>query len=239
VIGDRQTDLQLAKNLGCRAIILGEGSYPDAALTTGSWREIESFIYGQTRYAEYARTTTETSISCKVSLYGRGRCSIATGIGFFDHMLTLLGSHAGFDLTIEGVGDLHVDEHHLIEDVGIVLGEAIRQALRDRSGIARFGFLLPMDESRAQVAFDLAARPYLEWDVSFAREMIGTMPTEMFKHFFRSFSDSLRCALHISVKGENEHHKAEAIFKGVGRALRGAVARVREERGIPSTKGVL
>jgi imidazoleglycerol-phosphate dehydratase/histidinol-phosphatase len=231
--------VQLAKNLGCKAILVSDSECPDAALTTTSWREIESFIYAQTRYVEYARTTTETSISCKLGLYGTGKCAIATGIGFFDHMLTLLGAHAGFDLTIEAVGDLHVDEHHLVEDVGIVLGEVVRQALRDRSGIARFGFVLPMDESLAQVAFDLAARPHLEWDVTFSREMLGAMPTEMFKHFFRSFSDSLRCALHISVRGENEHHKAEAIFKGVGRALRSAVARQREEKGVPSTKGVL
>ena len=239
VIGDRVTDVQLAKNLGCRAILLSESECPDAALTTTSWREIESFIYAQTRYAEYARTTTETSISCKLGLYGTGKCSISTGIGFFDHMLTLLGAHAGFDLTIQAVGDLHVDEHHLVEQVGIVLGEVVRQALRDRSGIARFGFVLPMDESLAQVAFDLAARTHLEWDVTFTREMLGAMPTEMFKHFFRSFSDSLRCALHISVQGENQHHKAEAIFKGVGRALRSAVARQRDEKGVPSTKGVL
>lgn len=239
VIGDRTTDVQLAQNLGCKAVLLGDTSCPQAALTTTSWREIESFIFAQTRYAEYARTTTETSVSCKVGLYGSGKCSITTGIGFFDHMLTLLGAHAGFDLSIDAVGDLHVDEHHLVEDVGIVLGEVIRQALRDRSGIARFGFVLPMDEALAQVAFDLAARPHLEWNVEFHREMLGTMPTEMFKHFFRSFADSLRCALHIAVEGENEHHKAEAIFKGVGRALRSAVARVRDQKGIPSTKGVL
>lgn len=239
VIGDRLTDVQLAQNLGCKAILISDRQCDDAALTTTSWREIESFIYAQTRYAEYARTTTETSISCRLGLYGTGKCSISTGIGFFDHMLTLLGAHAGFDLTIEAVGDLQVDEHHLVEDVGIVLGEVVRQALRDRSGIARFGFVLPMDESLAQVAFDLAARPHLEWDVTFTREMLGAMPTEMFKHFFRSFADSLRCALHISVKGENEHHKAEAIFKGVGRALRSAVARQRDEKGVPSTKGVL
>ncbi len=239
VIGDRFTDVQLARNLGCKSIFLGDSVCPEAAFSTTSWREVEEFIYAQTRYAEYSRTTTETSVSCKLGLYGTGRCAVSTGLGFFDHMLTLLGAHAGFDLTIEAIGDLHVDEHHLIEDVGIVLGEVVRQALRDRSGIARYGFILPMDESLAQVAIDLAARPHLEWDVTFTREMIGTMPTEMFKHFFRSFADSLRCALHISVRGDNEHHKAEAIFKGVGRTLRGAIGRVRDQKGVPSTKGVL
>lgn len=239
VIGDRATDVELARNLGCGAILLGESDTPHAALTTQSWTEIESFIFSQTKRGSYARTTTETSVSCEVGLYGRGSCVIATGLGFFDHMLTLLGSHAGFDLTIKAAGDLHVDEHHLIEDVGIVLGEAIRQALGDRSCIARFGFTLPMDESLAQVAFDLAARPHLAWDATFRREMIGDMPTEMFKHFFRSFADTLRCALHVSVQGENEHHKAEAIFKCVGRALRSAVARDRAQRGVQSTKGVL
>ncbi|MEY4669360.1 MAG: Histidine biosynthesis bifunctional protein HisB [Pseudomonadota bacterium] len=239
VIGDRLTDVQLASNLGCKSVLLADTPCEGATLTTTSWRDIEAFIFAQTRYARYDRQTTETSISCELGLYGTGKCQIATGIGFFDHMLLLLGSHAGFDLKLEAVGDLHVDEHHLIEDVGIVLGEVLRQALRDRSGIARFGFTLPMDESLAQVAFDLAARPHLEWSATFTREMIGGMPTEMFKHFFKSFADTLRCALHISVEGENEHHKAEAIFKGVGRALRSAVARVKDQKGVPSTKGVL
>lgn len=238
VIGDRETDVQLAQNLGCQAILLSTENNLSTALTTNSWKEIESFVYGRTRYAEYTRTTKETSITCKLGLYGTGTCSIATGLGFFDHMLNLLGAHAGFDLTINATGDLYVDEHHLIEDVGIVLGEAISRALRDRSSIGRFGFVLPMDEALAEVAIDISGRADLQWKATFHREMIGDVPTEMFKHFFKSLAESLRCALHISVEGENEHHKAEAIFKCVGRSLRSAVARVREQ-GVPSTKGVL
>jgi len=239
VVGDRVTDIQLAKNLGCQAIFLSAESNPHAVLTTTSWKEIESFVYGQTRYAEYARRTKETSIECALGLYGSGSCTIATGLGFFDHMLNLFGAHAGFNLTINATGDLHVDEHHLIEDVGIVLGEAINRALKDRSGIGRFGFVLPMDEALAQVAMDISGRSELQWNATFKREMIGDVPTEMFKHFFKSLAESLRCALHISVQGENEHHKVEAIFKCVGRAFRSAVARVRDQQGIPSTKGVL
>lgn len=238
VIGDRESDLLLARNLGCQAILFHSDPNPDAALTTTSWRDIESFIYARTRFAQYSRTTKETSVTCSLGLYGSGECSIATGLGFFDHMLNLLGSHAGFSLTIKATGDLHVDEHHLIEDVGIVMGETISRALRDRSSIGRFGFVLPMDEALAEVAIDISGRADLQWNVSFHREMIGDMPTEMFKHFFKSLAESLRCSLHISVKGENEHHKAEAIFKCVGRALRSAVARVRGQ-GVPSTKGVL
>ena len=239
VIGDRVTDIQLAKNLGCQAIFLSSEANAEAVLSTASWKEIEAFVYAQTRYAEYSRTTSETSIACKLGLYGTGTCTIATGLGFFDHMLNLLGSHAGFNLTINATGDLYVDEHHLIEDVGIVLGEAINRALKDRSGIGRFGFVLPMDEALAQVAVDISGRPDLQWNATFKREMIGDVPTEMFKHFFKSLAETLRCALHISVDGENEHHKAEAIFKCVGRAFRSAVARVRDQQGIPSTKGVL
>lgn len=238
VIGDRETDVQLARNLGCQAIFLSPESAADVALSTNSWKEVEAFVYAQTRYAEYARTTKETSIECKLGLYGSGTCSIATGLGFFDHMLNLLGSHAGFNMTINATGDLYVDEHHLIEDVGIVLGEAISRALKDRSGIARFGFVLPMDEALAQVAIDISGRPELQWKATFNREMLGDVPTEMLKHFFKSLAESLKCALHISVEGENEHHKAEAIFKCVGRAFRSAVGRVRDQ-GVPSTKGVL
>lgn len=239
VIGDRETDVRLAENLGCRAIYFASNSSTDAALTTNSWREIESFLYGQARYAEYKRVTSETSVEARLALYGAGRCTISTGLGFLDHMVTLLGAHAGFDLTVAATGDLHVDEHHLVEDVGLVLGEVIRRALRDRSGIGRFGFVLPMDEALAQVAIDLSGRPHLEWNAAFTREYVGDVPTEMFKHFFKSLTDELRCALHISVTGDNEHHKIEAIFKGVGRALRSAVGRTSGREGIPSTKGVL
>lgn len=238
VIGDRETDVQLAKNLGCKAILLSAEPNAGAELTTSSWKDIEAFVYARTRYAEYTRTTKETSIACTLGLLGNGECSISTGLGFFDHMLNLLGAHAGFNLTIKATGDLYVDEHHLIEDVGIVLGETISRALKDRSSIGRFGFTLPMDEALAQVAIDISGRPDLQWNATFNREMIGDVPTEMFKHFFKSLAESLRCALHISVEGENEHHKAEAIFKCVGRALRTAVGRVRDQ-GVPSTKGVL
>lgn len=239
VIGDRATDLQLAQNLGCQSIFISPVSDIRAALSTTSWKEIERFVYAQTRYGEYERITSETSIRASVALYGTSRCSISTGLGFFDHMLNLLGSHAGFDMVIDAKGDLHVDEHHLIEDVGLVVGECIRRALRDRSCIGRFGFLLPMDESLAQIAVDLSGRIDLVWKADFRREMIGDMPTEMLKHFFKSLAESLKCNLHISVDGDNEHHKAEAIFKGVGRVLRSAVSRTPASQGIPSTKGVL
>jgi imidazoleglycerol-phosphate dehydratase/histidinol-phosphatase len=239
VIGDRMTDGQLAENMGCRAIMYGQNAHVASVLATSSWREIARFVIAQTRYASYARKTGETDISVSVALYGSGQVNVKTGLGFFDHMLHLFGAHAGFDLTIHAVGDLDVDEHHLIEDVGITLGEAIRRALGATVGIQRFGFLLPMDEALATVALDLAGRSHLEWSAIFARERIGDVPTEMFKHFFKSFAESMRCALHITVTGENEHHKAEAIFKGVGRALRLGLACDERIQGVPSTKGVL
>jgi imidazoleglycerol-phosphate dehydratase/histidinol-phosphatase len=239
VIGDRLSDVALAENLGCQAILFGEDTTSSAVLTTRSWAEIEGFLIGRARYAQCSRTTKETAIEISVALYGSGKTSVVTGLGFFDHMLTLLCAHAGFDAVIKAKGDLWVDEHHLIEDVGIVLGEAVSRALGDRAGISRYGFLLPFDEALSQVAIDLSGRAHLEWNASFRRERIGDMPTEMFKHFFKSFSDSLRCALHIEVSGENEHHKIEAVFKAVGRVLRNAVNRDRLSKGIPSTKGVL
>lgn len=239
VIGDRSTDVELARNLGARAVFLSSQSDPDAALSTASWDEIERFLTAQLRSAQVSRTTAETSISLDLSLYGTGRISVSTGLGFLDHMLHLLASHAGFDLQLVAKGDLHVDEHHLIEDIGIVLGEALKQSLGSKQGVERYGFLLPMDESLAEVAIDLSGRSSLVWSAEFRREKIGDVATEMFKHFFLSLCDSCKCALHISVRGENEHHKAEAIFKGVGRALRQAVARTPRVRTIPSTKGVL
>jgi imidazoleglycerol-phosphate dehydratase/histidinol-phosphatase len=239
VVGDRITDIQLAQNLGCQAIMYGEGTQAAAALVSSSWRDIEQFLIAQMRSASVKRTTSETDITVSVALYGAGKVNVRTGLGFFDHMLHLFGVHAGFDLTVDAVGDLHVDEHHLIEDVAITLGEAIRRALGPVVGIQRFGFLLPMDEALATIAVDLSGRSHLEWSVSFVREKIGDVPTEMFKHFFRSLADSLKCALHINVTGENEHHKAEAIFKGVGRALRLGLTRDERLQGVPSTKGVL
>lgn len=239
LLAGSQREFGLAEELGCRTLVFCSEERTGAVLATTSWIAISDFLIAQNRYGEYSRTTTETSVEVSVSLYGSGVCSIKTGLGFFDHMLNLLGSHAGFNLSVAATGDLWVDEHHLIEDVGIVLGEAIARALGERRGITRFGFTLPMDESLARVAIDLAARCELVWQASFSRERIGDMPTEMFKHFFKSLVESLRCSLHIAVEGDNEHHKIEAIFKGVGRCLRTAVNRDRLAKGVPSTKGVL
>lgn len=239
VIGDRQTDMQLAKNLGAQSILFGAAPELDAALVTQSWEEIRRFVTAAEYRAHIERVTTETAITADLALYDPGRVSIQTGLGFFDHMLELLAHNAGFGLVIKAKGDLHVDDHHLIEDVGIVIGEAFRKALRSKVGLTRFGFLLPMDESLAEIAIDLSGRSHLEWGVSFRRETMGDVATEMFKHFFLSFADAARLTLHISVKGENEHHKVEAIFKGVGRVLRTALTRDSRSNGVPSTKGVL
>jgi imidazoleglycerol-phosphate dehydratase/histidinol-phosphatase len=239
VLGDRVTDIELAKNLGAQGILFSDDLNGDAALSSSSWSVIERFLVSQMRTAQVTRVTGETSIEVELSLDGSGAISVATGLGFFDHMLHLFGAHAGFDLRIAAVGDLHVDEHHLIEDVGIVLGEALKKAIGAKKGMERFGFLLPMDEALAEIAIDLSGRSTLVWNADFRREKIGDVPTEMFKHFFLSFCDACKCSLHISVRGGNEHHKAEAIFKGVGRALRTAVRRDPRIRSIPSTKGVL
>lgn len=243
VIGDRATDIQLALNLGARAIHFNpcttDSTQPSAALTTPLWSEIERFLVAQRYHASLHRKTNETEVEVELALQGAGQVVVGTGLGFFDHMLHLLGSHAGFDLTIRAKGDLQVDEHHLIEDVGITLGETLRTALGSKVGLARYGFLLPMDEALAQVAIDLSGRSAFEWRAEFKRERIGDLPTEMLKHFFKSFSEATRCALHISVDGENEHHKAEAIFKGVGRALRMAVRVDPRSAHVPSTKGML
>jgi len=239
VLGDRVTDIELAKNLGARGIFFSGEQNGDAALSSSSWSVIERFLISQMRTALITRVTGETSIELELSLDGSGVISVTTGLGFFNHMLHLLGAHAGFDLRIAAEGDLHVDEHHLIEDVGIVLGEALKRAIGSKEGMERFGFLLPMDEALAEIAIDFSGRSTLVWSADFRREKIGDVPTEMFKHFFLSFCDACKCSLHISVRGENEHHKAEAIFKGVGRALRAAVRRDPRIRSIPSTKGVL
>jgi imidazoleglycerol-phosphate dehydratase/histidinol-phosphatase len=239
VIGDRETDLQLAINLGARGIFLGADFKEMAVFSTTSWSEIARFVRGQWRAATVRRVTRETSIALDLCVIGSGRCAIRTGVGFFDHMLELMANHAGFDLSIDATGDLHVDEHHLVEDVGLVLGEAVRVALGDKRAIRRFGFVLPMDESLADVAIDLSNRNRFVWNGSFQREKLGTFPTELIPHFFESFAEALRCALHISVKGDNEHHKAEAMFKGLGRALRDACSLGDAGQGIPSTKGAL
>lgn len=249
VIGDRLTDVQLADNMGCKSILLSsnldlisELNYnkvlnANPTLITSGWGEIYRYLKAEPRRAKVNRNTSETNISVEVNLDGTGRSEISTGLGFFDHMLEQIARHGNIDLTIKADGDLHIDEHHTIEDVGITLGEAFLRALGRKKGIERYGFLLPMDESLAQVALDFGGRPWLVWEVDFKREFIGDMPTDMFMHFFKSFSDNAKCNLNIKAEGENEHHKIEAIFKAFARAVKMAVKRG-EEGGIPSTKGV-
>ena len=257
VVGDRLTDVQLAVNLGAKAILFlppnglttvqtadVSGMTPDMqnaiALTTGDWDEIYEFLRLPARTATVERNTKETQIRVELNLDGRGRADMHTGLGFFDHMLDQVAKHSGADLSIHVNGDLHIDEHHTIEDTALALGEAYRRALGDKRGISRYGFLLPMDEALAQVAIDFSGRPWLVWEAEFRREKIGDMPTEMFFHFFKSFSDTALCNLNIKVEGDNEHHKIEAIFKGFAKAIKMAVRRdIKELDNLPSTKGVL
>lgn len=240
VIGDRMTDVELAKNLGAKAIFLGKTPVECAAFVAGSWDEIYEFLRLPPREAMVARSTSETEIRIKVNLDGTGRCHIHTGLPFFDHMLEQLGRHGGTDLEIRVNGDLHIDEHHTIEDTALALGEAYLKALGDKKGIYRYGFLLPMDDALAQVAIDFGGRPWIVWDAEFKREKIGDMPTEMFYHFFKSFSDTAKCNLNIKAEGNNEHHKIEAIFKALARAIKMAVKRdINALNQLPSTKGVL
>jgi imidazoleglycerol-phosphate dehydratase/histidinol-phosphatase len=238
VIGDRVTDVQLAENIGCNSIYLNKEAHPKATLSTADWGEIYRFLKATPRTACIHRKTSETDIYVEVNIDGKGKSDISTGIGFFDHMLEQISRHGNIDLTVKAKGDLHIDEHHTIEDVGIALGETFFEALGKKKGITRYGFLLPMDDCLAQVAIDFGGRPWLVWDVTFRREHIGDMPTEMCMHFFKSFSDNARCNLNIKAEGDNEHHKIEAIFKAFARAIRMAVERS-DEGGIPSTKGVL
>ncbi len=239
VIGDRETDIELAKNLGARAIFISEKENSDAALTTTKWEEIYRFLKLGVRVVQVERKTKETQISLTLNADGKGDFNVQTGLGFFDHMLELFTRNAGFDLKGQVKGDLHVDEHHLVEDTALVLGEAVRKALGDLKGVERYGFVLPMDESLAKVAIDFCGRSTLVWKAKFRREKIGDMPTELFEHFFKSFAETARCALHVKVKGDNEHHKIEAIFKAIGRAIRQAVRRDPQRFEIPSTKGLL
>ncbi len=232
VIGDRNTDLELAERLGLRGFLVD----PDASWET-SWAGIVAALCTGARTAEVERSTRETTIRARVDLDNAGRIEVQTGIGFFDHMLEQIAKHGGFSLSLLCDGDLHVDEHHTVEDVAIVLGTALREALGDKRGIGRYGFLLPMDESAATVALDLSGRASFVFDASFPRDAVGEMSTEMVSHFFRSLADSLGAALHISVKGENTHHMVEACFKGVGRSLRQAIRREGAE--LPTTKGTL
>lgn len=238
VIGDRETDIQLAENLGCQSIFLSHTSCTKASFCTSDWEDIYRILKTEPRTAKVIRHTSETNIVVEIDLDGSGKSNIATGLGFFDHMLEQLARHGGINITIQVKGDLHIDEHHTIEDVGITLGKAFRQALGTKKGIARYGFLLPMDDCLAQVAIDFGGRPWLVWNTKFHREHVGNVPTEMFVHFFKSFSDNAKCNLNIQSEGENEHHKIEAIFKAFAKVIKMAIKRD-ENQGIPSTKGVL
>jgi imidazoleglycerol-phosphate dehydratase/histidinol-phosphatase len=232
VIGDRATDLELARNLGLPGLRLQQGGGAEF-----SWPAIARCLTERHRVAELTRKTRETEIRVRVDLDAESPIRIATGIGFFDHMLEQVARHGGFALELECRGDLHIDEHHTVEDSGLALGQALRQALGDKKGIARYGFLLAMDEAEAQVALDLAGRAYFLFEGGFHREAIGGLPTELVPHFFRSLADALGAALHLTVRGENTHHMVESCFKGVGRALRQAFRL--EGRELPSSKGVL
>ncbi len=253
VIGDRLTDIQLAHNLGCKGILLAQNGTPDecrewlqesnlmtdCALIAESWDDIAAFLFAGDRRAEVTRTTKETDIHIAIDLDGTGRTDISTGLGFFDHMLEQIGKHSGMDLTIRVKGDLNVDEHHTIEDTGIALGECIAKALGNKRGIGRYGFCLPMDDCLCQVALDFSGRPWLVWDATFHREKVGDMPTEMFLHFFKSFSDAAKINLNIKAEGDNEHHKIEGIFKALARSLKMAINRDIHHFELPSSKGVL
>lgn len=250
VIGDRWSDIQLAINLGAKAIYFKSGLHELTneqaiafkeviALETNSWEEIYSFLKLGLRKIHHERNTNETKISIDVNMDGSGKASINTGLGFFDHMLDQIARHGKIDLNITTKGDLHIDEHHTIEDTGIALGEAFAKALTDKRGMERYGFALPMDEADAKVLIDFGGRNWLVWNAAFSREKIGEMPTEMFFHFFKSFSDGAKCNLNIECKGDNEHHKIEVIFKAFAKAIRMAIKRDPISNYLPSTKGVL
>ena len=209
------------------------------ALETTSWQEIYEYLKKETRYVKHDRNTNETKIAVELDLDGTGKTDIKTGLNFFDHMLDQLGRHSGVDLNIKVQGDLQIDEHHTIEDTAIALGEAFGKALGDKKGIGRYGYLLPMDDCLAQVALDFGGRSWLVWEAEFKREKIGDVPTEMFYHFFKSFSDAAKCNLNIKAAGENEHHKIESIFKALAKSIKQAVKRDFSNMQLPSTKGVL
>jgi len=253
VIGDRITDMQLAANLGAKGIWLNNN--PDLgsseisnkesdltntiAIKTTSWKNIWEFLRKVDRTAVVDRNTKETQIHIEVDLDGTGKTNISTGLPFFDHMLDQIGRHSGMNLTIQTKGDLHIDEHHTIEDTALALGEAINKALGNKLGVERYGFCLPMDDCLAQVAIDFGGRQWIEWKADFKREKVGDMPTEMFYHFFKSFSDTARCNLNIQADGNNEHHKIEGIFKAFAKAIKMAIKRDADNMSLPSTKGTL
>lgn len=250
VIGDRLTDIELAKNIGAQGIFIANdeglgakeasgGLNPYIALKTTSWEDVYHFLKLEQRIRVQKRTTHETDIQLSLNLDGSGQSDISTGIVFFDHMLDQLARHGGMNLSLQVKGDLEVDEHHTIEDTAIVLGEAFAAALGNKLGIERYGFCIPMDDCLAQVAIDFGGRNWLVWEASFKREMIGQMPTEMFFHFFKSFSDGAKANINIKAEGTNEHHKIEAIFKAFAKAIKVAVKRDPEKMILPSTKGSL
>ena len=253
VIGDRITDVQLAKNLGCKAIWLNNDAnlgaseindditslQPTIILETTDWKTIYEFLKLGQRVIQHQRNTNETKIIVDLNLDGSGKSTIDTGLNFFNHMLEQLGRHSGIDLSVKVNGDLHIDEHHTIEDTAIALGEAFGLALGNKKGIERYGFYLPMDDSLAQVAVDFGGRSWLVWNAEFKREKIGDVPTEMFEHFFKSFSDAVKCNLNIKAEGTNEHHKIESVFKAFAKSIKMAVTRNADNMQLPTTKGVL
>ena len=253
VIGDRLTDMELAKNLGGKGIFINDETHLGTgeitvkrevlddviALESNDWEKIYEFLKLENRQASIVRKTNETDIQIALNLDGKGKSNIDTGIAFFDHMLDQLARHGQMDLTIKVDGDLEVDEHHTIEDTAIALGEVFHKALGNKLGMERYGFCLPMDDCLAQVAIDFGGRNWLVWEADFSREMIGKMPTEMFHHFFKSFTDGAKANLNIKAEGTNEHHKIEAIFKAFAKAIKMAVKRDVEKMVLPSTKGVL
>ncbi len=249
VIGDRMTDVQLAANLGARAILFSSvltfsdveaaGLGEHCLLVTDNWDAVYRCLAAPARSAVVERITRETEIQISLDLDGTGKTDISTGLGFFDHMLEQIGRHSGCDLTVRVKGDLHVDEHHTVEDTALALGVVFNKALGNKKGIERYGFMLPMDDCLATVALDFGGRPWLVWNVDFQREKVGDVPTELFFHFFRSFTDSARCNLNIKAEGQNEHHKIEAIFKAFAKAIRMAVRRDADNFELPTTKGML
>ncbi|WP_145855896.1 bifunctional histidinol-phosphatase/imidazoleglycerol-phosphate dehydratase HisB [Pedobacter suwonensis] len=253
VIGDRLNDVVLAKNLGAKAIFLRQNDALGSTealdkhetlldviiLETKKWEDIYNLLKAGSRKIHHERKTNETDITIKLDLDGTGKAKIETGLNFFDHMLDQIARHGSVDLEVMAKGDLHIDEHHTIEDTGIALGEAFAKGLGNKLGIERYGFCLPMDDCLAQVAIDFGGRNWIVWDAEFKREKVGDMPTEMFYHFFKSFSDAAKCNLNIKAEGDNEHHKIEAIFKAFAKAIKMAIKRDAEKMVLPSTKGML